>query len=115
MLIGVADSQIKGQIRTEAPVVLHEGVQNFLVPVVNVVAGVALAEDVGAEIAQKLLSGPIFVVAAHALGEALRRDDIAEVATKLKGVITMNYGQVVDDLVVVFDSELRSIRIRPDV
>src|SRR4029079_12230643 len=50
-----------------------------------------------------------------ALHKVLRRNDLAEIATKLERVVTGNPGQVVHDLVVVLNAKLRGIGIRADV
>ena len=49
-LIRIADAEVERQVRSDTPVVLHEGIKNFLIAVVGVAADVALAESVRAEV-----------------------------------------------------------------
>src|SRR5207302_4057185 len=114
LLIRIADTQIEGQIRPHAPVVLRERVQDFLVAIVNVVAGVALTENVRGLIPEKYVNRSIFIVAAHALGEALWRDKVAKIAAELDRVIAANQGHVVNDLIIVLDAELRRVPVWPN-
>ena len=54
----------------------------------------------------------ILVVTALALNEPLRRDNVAEVSSEFERVVTLQPGQIVNDLVIVLNPELREVAVR---
>src|SRR6185295_11463090 len=89
--------------------------EHLLISVVDVVAGITLTKCIRRQVPQELFGRQIFIVATNALRETLWRNDPTEVAAKLEGVIAMQHRQVINDLIVVLDAELRCIWIGTNV
>ena len=97
------------------PVVVGVPVHGFLVAVIGHRALAALTKVIRRKVLQKELCGVVVVVAALALGEALRRNVPAIFAPELQSVSALRPADVVDALVEVLNGELRSLGIRPDL
>src|ERR1700730_2086079 len=93
-------------MRVHLPVVVGVPVNSFLVAVVGDRTLAALTEVIRREVFQKELRGVVVVVAALALGKALRRNVPAIFASELQGVIAFSPTDVVHALVEVLNGEL---------
>ncbi len=113
-MIGIAHAQVDRKVRPDSPIILSERIQNLLVAVVCVTTRVSLCK-LRNDVEQKIRGVDVFIITALALNEVLRRDDLAKVATELERMCSPRIADVVDNLIIVLDAKLRSIRIGANV
>src|ERR1051325_445708 len=114
-LVRIANAQVQRQAGTDAPVVLCKSIKDLLRSVVDDITDTSLRRVVSRQIVKVELRFRVLIIATRTLCERLRGNLLPEVAAKLERVIAPQVREVINYLVVVFDSSLRIVSRRSDV